>query len=82
MGGDKADATGMISEYWAQNGGASGSDKKWLDARASQYGYTTDANGNRDYHRKPGNWGKALATIGGALLGGPVGGAAAYMWAD
>lgn len=82
VGGDKADATGMISEYWAQNGGASGSDKKWLDARASQYGYTTDANGNRDYHRKPGNWGKALATIGGALLGGPVGGAAAYMWAD
>ena len=82
IGGDKADATGMISEYWAQNGGASGSDKKWLDARASQYGYTTDANGNRDYHRKPGNWGKALATIGGALLGGPLGAAGGYMLAS
>jgi hypothetical protein len=30
LGGDKADATGMISEYWSQRGGASGADKKWL----------------------------------------------------
>lgn len=81
LGGDKADATGLISEYWAQRGGASGADKKWLEARAGQYGYTTDQNGNRDYHRTGNNWGKVLATIGGTLLGGPTGGAAAYMWA-
>lgn len=73
VGGDKADATGMIFEYWAQNGGASGSDKKWLDARASQYGYTTDANGNRDYHRTGNPVGRTFATIAGGLLMGPTG---------
>lgn len=71
--GDKADATGLISEYLNQQGGATGKDAVWLAKREGQYGYTTDANGNRDYHRTGNNWGRALATIAGGLVMGPTG---------
>ena len=80
--GDKADATGLISEYLTSNGGARGKDAAWLAKKSKQYGYTTDANGNRDYHRNPSNAGKIFATIGGALLGGPLGAFGGYMLAN
>lgn len=76
--GDKADATGMIAEYLQQYGSddptkVSASDRKWLNNRRSQYGYTTDEQGNRDYYRKGTNWGRALATVAGGLVLGPTG---------
>lgn len=76
--GDKADATGMIAEYLQQYGSddptkVKASDRKWLNDRRSQYGYTTDEQGNRDYYRKGTNWGRALATIAGGLVLGPTG---------
>lgn len=76
--GDKADATGMIAEYLQQYGSddptkVKASDRKWLNNRRSQYGYTTDEQGNRDYYRKGTNWGRALATIAGGLVLGPTG---------
>lgn len=71
--GDKADATGLISEYLNQQGGATGKDAAWLAKREGQYGYTTDANGNRDYHKTGNNWGRTLATIAGGLVMGPTG---------
>ena len=76
--GDKADATGMIAEYLQQYGSddptkISASDRKWLNNRRSQYGYTTDEQGNRDYYRKGTNWGRALATVAGGLVLGPTG---------
>ena len=72
--GDKADATGLISEYLTSQGGAKGKDAAWLARKAHQYEYTTDGSGNVDYHRKVTPFDNFAEVVGGSLLG-PVGAA-------
>lgn len=73
--GDKADSTGIIAEYLQSLDPkkVKDSDLRWLKRRRSQYGYTTDEKGNRDYYKKTKPWVSALATIGGGLFFGPIG---------
>lgn len=76
--GDKADATGLVGEYLNTKladdlYSVNKKDKKWLQGRTKQYGYTVDSKGNRDYYRRQNPLLRGVATVVGGLLMGPTG---------
>ena len=76
--GDKADATGLVGEYLNTKladdlYSVNKKDKKWLEGRSKQYGYTVDNKGNREYYRRQNPLLRGVATIAGGLIMGPTG---------
>lgn len=78
--GTKADATGLIGEYLntLDPEDLNSKDSKWLRSREKMYGYTTDAQGNRDYYKNPGNKWSIIGSILGGMFLGPTGAMMGY----